>query len=240
MCNETLYLLLTDAASAANLEQKLSWGLYLSFSATPRRVWRQKKLRRECGGFWDGHRRSGAVWHALCLVFDMSSGRWPSSKEESDARALFLAGIEFDGRAYCAARNRRRFRAPVGVARKRRAAQTGIPRRQPRSQSADLADRRPDADRSCGNTLLSRQALSRGRALAVWWARRKSAGDLLDVLYRLDGPPGAAHWPRAMARSIQDRRAPPGRPGMDRRALFDRRHSSVPALLALCRCAEAE
>src|SRR5205807_9269534 len=28
-----------------------------------------------------------------------------------------LTGVEFDGRAHCAARNRRRFRAPVGVAR---------------------------------------------------------------------------------------------------------------------------
>src|SRR5215472_18727027 len=102
MRNWTLYRLLNPAASAANSAAILSYRLYLSFNPRPslaRRDW--KKLRCECGGFWDRRLRSGAFWRFMFC-----------NKEASDARTIFLAGIELDGGAHCAARNRHRFRAP--------------------------------------------------------------------------------------------------------------------------------
>src|SRR6516164_9244785 len=61
----------------------------------------------------------------------------------------------------------------------------------------------------------------------------------VDVVHRLDDPPGASRRPRALARSVRSRRAQVGDAGMDGRALFDRRHPPLPALLALRRLGKA-
>src|SRR4029077_6955758 len=56
---------------------------------------------------------------------------------------------------------------------------------------------------------------------------------LVDVVHRLDGPPGAPDWRRTVERGVRDCREPLGAYGVGGRRLFDRRHPLVPPLLAV-------
>ena len=83
--------------------------------------------------------------------------------------------------------------------------------------------------------MVSGAALSGGGAVAAIRRHRgRGARHLLDVVYRRDDPSGAARRRRALARGISPRRAKARAERLGGGELFDRRHSPVPTLLALC------
>ena len=91
--------------------------------------------------------------------------------------------------------------------------------------------RRASADRSRRDPVLSCQTLSRDRVVAAGRYRGRSAGLVLDVVHCLHAAPGAAARAGLRQTGLWHRRPAPGQ-WLGDRPLFDRRHPSVPAVLA--------
>ncbi len=121
---------------------------------------------------------------------------------------------------WCRSRGRKRARLPIS---------RSIPRARCRPC---LIDGRAPIE-TAAIPVLSGEALSRGGIAAAGRCRNRGAGDLVDVVRRVDHPSGAAPGRRAVDGGVRARRAAAGAARLGAGALFDRRHSSVPALLAL-------
>src|SRR5947207_8404239 len=111
-------------------------------------------------------------------------------QERDDADTLLFAGVERDGDAYRALRGRRAVRVEADGIDPQRAPRPGVPPGQSRGQGAEPDRRWRDAGlRGRGDAVVPRAALSRsGPPAAIRRHRRRGAGHLMDVVYRLDDP----------------------------------------------------
>src|SRR5258708_2036996 len=175
----------------------------------------------------------------LAQVENSGIGRPHQRKVPEHAHTLFRARRELDGGPYRFARDRRAVRGPADFIGQARAAGAHVSRDQPGGQGPYPSDRWAPADRSGGHSLLPGQTLSAGGLVAARRWGRRGAGHLVDVVHRLEPPSGAPARAGGCEKSVWARRSEIGGTRMGAGALFDRRHPSVPALLALCSFGEA-
>src|SRR6185312_9471922 len=151
-------------------------------------------------------RSPGTTWTRGCRSIRPIPRATPIRRGDRDADPLFLARVERDGDPYLPARDRGAIRAPADVVRQQGPAGARLYRPQPRGQDAGVDRGRPGADRGRGHALLPRQALSRGQSVARGRDRDRGPGGVVDVLYRLDDPPGAPGRGRAVEGGVRLRR----------------------------------
>lgn len=100
-------------------------------------------------------------------------------------------------------------------------------------------DRRPTADRSGGDPVLSRETLSGGEAASRRGRGSGGASDFLDVVHRRHASPRPPTRPRTCQCGVRDRRSAARGEGMGARTVFGRGYSSLPPLLAFRQFTEA-